>query len=240
MKSFISIFIIIMITSFFPAYASEYKPWSENVFTYIKDKYGQDAEKRMRYLHKLIIENQNKTDQEKLILVNNTFNQFPWISDKSKWQQADYWASPLEVITTFGGDCEDITFAKWTMLRHLGIDKDQLYFAYVVQKQSKQAHMVLLYKETPNVALDESKVYILDNMDPDVKLAKDRMDLKGVYAFKPSGEIYLIHDDGKKRSISGYLSSRHFKSLGELRRKFHQDREDLKKINNNEYLLPEL
>src|SRR5438128_1392962 len=104
-----------------PCYAAPYKPWSEKLYAYVNKTYGSDAEKRMRYLNKLATQNQDKTDFEKLTLTNNTFNLFPWIADKNKWQKSDYWATPLEVITTFGGDCEDMVFGKWMMLRHLGM-----------------------------------------------------------------------------------------------------------------------
>lgn len=86
-------------------FAKEYQPWSEDVFTYVNEQYGEQAEKRCRYLHKLILENQGKTTKAKLDLVNQTLNHLPWIADQQHWQFADYWATPLETLVTFGGDC---------------------------------------------------------------------------------------------------------------------------------------
>lgn len=232
--------IIITLLSIPTVLANEYKPWSENLFSYIKNEYGEDAEKRMRYLNKLALENQDKTDMEKLELAHRTINQFPWISDQAKWKQADYWATPLEIITTFGGDCEDMVFAKWLLLRHLGVSKEHLYFAHVTLKGANQAHMVLLYQVDPDVQLDESQVYIIDNMDPDIRLAKERKDLKGVYALHPSGTIYGLKGEGADTTITNELSARQFKSFAELKEKFLEDREHLKDINDGEYLLPEL
>lgn len=239
MKLAIILLIIFNLASF-PCYATKYKPWNENLFVYIKREYGDESEKRMRYLHKLIIENQDKTDLEKLTLVNNTFNLFPWISDKNKWNKDDYWATPLEIITTFGGDCEDIVFAKWIMLRHLGIAKNKLFFGYVKIKELNQAHMVLLYKENPDIPFGKAKVYLLDNMDGEVRLAKDRKDLQGVYIFDTTTTIFTMQDDGEKRELSSILKPRHFKNLDDLRARYSESREKLKKANNGEYLLPEL
>lgn len=223
-----------------PCYAAPYKPWNENLFVYIKKEYGDEAEKRMRYLHKLIIENQDKTDLEKLILVNNTFNLFPWISDKDKWLKADYWATPLEIITSFGGDCEDIAIAKWIMLRHLGVDKNKLFFAYVKIKHMNQAHIVLLYKADPDKLFDQSTVYLLDNMDGDVKLGKERKDLQGIYFFDTYGKIYTIKDDGVKREHASVIEPGHLKSLNEFKKRYAESREKLKEANDGEYLLPNL
>lgn len=228
------ILLIIYNIAILPCYASEYKPWSEEIYAYINKEYGDEAQKRMRYLNKLVVENQDKTDFEKLTLVNNTFNMFPWISDQIKWKQADYWASPLQIITTFGGDCEDMVFGKWMMLRHLGIEKDKLLFAYVIMTQSNQAHMVLIYRENPAVPLSrESKMYVLDNMEGEVKLAKSRKDLKSIYIFDSSGTIYGINDDGVKREVSNILKPSHFKNFDVMKAKIIEDRMKLKKIDNS-------
>lgn len=229
-----------------PSYGADV--WSENVFSYVKNKYGDDAEKRMRYLNKIIIDNQNKTDLEKLEIANNTINLFPWIADKSKWNQTDYWATPIETIATFGGDCEDMVFAKWLLLRHLGIKKHHLYYAYVKLGNTDKAHMVLLYNSTPNLALDKSKVYVLDNMDREVKLVGDRPDLEGVYVIDPDNKILIITKDKtqlnekhkNKHNIEQVLSAKHFKKFSELKAHFMKDREQFKELNDGQYLLPDL
>ena len=58
-------------------FAATYNPWSENVFASINKEYGAQAEKRVRYLHAIILENQNKPVDEKLKLVNDTMKKFP-------------------------------------------------------------------------------------------------------------------------------------------------------------------
>lgn len=234
------IILIICQAVILPCYAGEYKPWSEKLFTYIHKAYGEDAEKRMRYLNKLVIENQNKTDFEKLTITNNTFNLFPWISDKSLWEKSDYWATPLEVITTFGGDCEDMVFGKWMMLRHLGIPKDKLLFAYVIIKQTKQAHMVLLYRTDPTIPLGKSDIYVLDNMEGEIKLGKDRKDLQGIYIFDSAGTIYGINDDGVKREVSNIIKPNHFKNIDDLKARIREGRKKLKEHDGEDYVLPDL
>ncbi len=223
-----------------PCYAAEYKPWGEKIYAFVNKTYGNEAEKRMRYLNKLLVENQDKTDFEKLTLTNNTFNLFPWIADENKWKKADYWATPIEVITTFGGDCEDMVFGKWMMLRHLGISKDKLLFAYVIIKHQQQAHMVLLYRDNPDVPLGKSKIYVLDNMEGEIKLAKDRKDLKGVYIFDSTGAIYGLKDNGVKREVTNILKPRHFKNYDDLKTRILESREKLEEIDDEDYLLPEL
>ncbi len=235
----IIILLIICNATILPCYASD-KQWSEKLFSYVNKKYGDEAEKRMRYLNKLVIQNQDKTDLEKLTLTNNTFNLFPWIADKNKWKKEDYWETPLELVTTFGGDCEDMVFGKWMMLRHLGISKDKLLFAYVIIKQTNQAHMILLYRDNPDVPLGKSKIYVLDNMDGEVKLAKDRKDLKGVYIFDSSGAIYGVQDDGVKREVTNIIKPGHFKNYDDLKARILQGRKELKENDGEDYLLPDL
>jgi predicted transglutaminase-like cysteine proteinase len=139
-------------------YAAEYQPWSENVF-----------------LHNLIVENQKISVPEKLQLVNDTMNHLPWISDEKHWKSADYWATPLETITTFGGDCEDIAIAKWVVLNHLGINGKYLQLAYVKIKKTGENHMVLLYIDQPNLPPEQQKALVLDILCPGYK--------KGIGAF---------------------------------------------------------
>lgn len=235
-----NIFLCLVLVCSFNCHATEYKPWNENLFSYIKEQYGEDAEKRMHLLHNLILNNQDKTEMEKLDLVNNALNIVPWIADKNLWKEADYWASPLEVVTTFGGDCEDISFTKWITLRHLGIPKDKLYFGYVQLTEYDQAHMVLLYKVSPELPFGESKVYILDNVDPEIKLAKERNDLKGVYIIAPSGELTTLKNIDGEYTEAKIFDGRKLKNYKNFRKKFFEDREKLKEVNGGEYLLPDL
>lgn len=86
----------------------EQQPLSEEVFIQIDSEFGAEASKRMRYIHQTIQDNYSKPGREKLEIVNNTLNAFPQISDSRNWDTDDYWAAPLETLTKFGGDCEDM------------------------------------------------------------------------------------------------------------------------------------
>lgn len=52
--------------------------------------------------------NHEKPVMEKLKLTNDYLNNIPWIADPDLWKREDYWATPFETLTTFGGDCEDM------------------------------------------------------------------------------------------------------------------------------------
>ena len=175
-----------------PAFGkNEFVPWEDGVFIEVEKKHGTAAAARLRKVHDFIIANQFKPVKEQLELVNDFSNRLPWIADPDIWKLEDYWATPFETITTFGGDCEDIAIVKYMLLRLMGIPDDKLGFAYV-QTSSKERHMILIYKEAKNIP-----GLILDNQNPDVLSAKKRRDLLAIYAFKNDGTLYLITDDGK-------------------------------------------
>ena len=191
---------ILTLTGVTPAF-SEYQPWSENVFHYISQEYGPDAEKRLRYLHSMVIENQDLPVMEKVELVNKTLNHLPWIADSTHWKQADYWASPMETIATFGGDCEDIAIVKWVVLVHLGVTREHLRLAYVKIKKTGENHMVLLFVKNPSSPIEELEIYVLDNYVEDVKRGSERKDLLAVYVTDADGNIVLLDEKEGERSI---------------------------------------
>jgi len=231
------IFSLAMFLAAGPAW-SEYQPWSENVFTHISQAYGEDAEKRLRFLHTLILDNQDLPDMEKVELVNKTLNHLPWIADSSHWKAADYWASPMETIATFGGDCEDIAIVKWVVLVHLGITKDHLRLSYVKIRKTGENHMVLLYVKNPSVPPGEQEVYVLDNYVEEVMRGPERTDLLAVYVTDADGNIALINDKDGKRSIKGVYKDRKIKKLEELKLKIAEDRRKFLELNNGVPLIP--
>ena len=219
--------------------AAPYRPWSENVFVYVKQHFGDQAAKRMRYLHGIILENQDKQPMEKLQIVNDTLNRLPWIADEIHWKNADYWATPIETIATFGGDCEDIAIVKWVMLRHLGISANKLRLAYVKIKQSGESHMVLVYIEDPTQPPGKSTVYVLDNYMPEIKKGSERTDLLAVYLTDAEGTVTLIADNGTDRTVKGVYEKRKMKKLEDLKQKIESNRKKSAEINDGFPLLPE-
>ena len=141
------IFVLMILAGAAPAFTDHaFEPWEDEVFVAIGKEYGPDAEHRIRTIMELIIANHEKPVMEKIRLTNDILNNIPWIADPDIWKREDYWATPLETLTTFGGDCEDIAIAKYAMLRLMGIPDDNLGFAYV-ETRDKERHMVLIFKE---------------------------------------------------------------------------------------------
>ena len=199
-----------------PAFSAKFEPWHENVFAYIKQEFGDEAERRMRFVEKFILDNQDIPEMEKVIKTNEVSNHLPWIADAAHWKKSDYWATPLETITTFGGDCEDIALVKWVILRNLGISADNLALAYVKIKATGEDHMVLLYVAEPDAPAGQKEVYVLDNYVDEVKLAEERMDLLAVLALGTEGRIVLFNDDGKNRSVKASYTGRKVKKVEDL------------------------
>ena len=117
-------------------------------------------------------------EAKKLQVVNNFFNQIPFISDAIHWKQQDYWATPLELLGSNGGDCEDYSIAKYLTLRELGVADGKLRITYVKALKLNEAHMVLTYYSSPS-----AEPVILDNLEGDILPASQRKDLLPVYSF---------------------------------------------------------
>ena len=148
----------------------------------IEKKYGDYAKKRINSWMKVIQENKNKTELEKLEAVNLFFNLFEFMSDISHWGEQDYWASPLEFVVSGGGDCEDFSIAKYFTLLELGVPDEKMLITYVKAIEINQAHMVLTYYETPS-----SVPLVLDNLNGEMLPATKRPDLVPVYSFNGKG-----------------------------------------------------
>ena len=220
--------------------AATYQPWSENVFTHINKEYGVQAEKRMRLLHDFILENQEKSDKEKLRLVNDIMNKLPWIADEQHWKSADYWATPLETLTTFGGDCEDIAIAKLIVLRHLGIPREKLRLVYVRVKETGENHMVLAYVERIDLPREKRGKYswILDNINEKVLSFPERKDLIAIYAADGDGNVVVFKDSDEGPSILGVRENTKVKKLDEIKRKIQENMAEYEKLNDGRPLHP--
>ncbi len=216
-------------------------PWAEKFFHYVEQEYGADAGKRLRFIQDFILQNQNLPVMEKLSLVNTTMNRLPWIADASHWKSSDYWATPLQTITTFGGDCEDIAIVKWFVLNHLGIPNENLRLAYVKFRTSRGtygAHMVLLYLENSQLPLDQQDVYVMDNNVQEVKKGSERKDLFAVHLFDKDGNVVLITDNGVDRTVKEVLKEREIRQLSDLKRRIAEDREKYLEISGGKYFMP--
>lgn len=154
-------------------------------------KFDSDAGKRLLAWQDLIRQDTSKTDMEKLTKVNRFFNQIQFISDAIHWGTKDYWATPVELLASDGGDCEDFSLAKYFTLKALGVPESRLNLTYVKALQLNQAHMVMTYLKNPG---DEPLV--LDNLINEIKPSSQRTDLLPVYSFNGSG-LWIAKQRGR-------------------------------------------
>jgi predicted transglutaminase-like cysteine proteinase len=202
-------------------------PWSENVFIQIEKEYGIESGKRMRYLYDLIQTNQQKSVREKLEMVNTALNLFPWLSDKELWNEDDYWATPLETLARFGGDCEDMAIGKFVTLRLMGVPKRSLYLGYVYVRQSGEPHMVLVW-----VNDERTESLVLDHLDKKVKSGKDRKDLQAIYLFDADQKVILLNDENGERSIKAEVGKRKMSKLESIKQRIIENNEKYKQYND--------
>ncbi|MDX1351590.1 MAG: transglutaminase-like cysteine peptidase [Thiomicrorhabdus sp.] len=165
-----------------------------------KIKYGSRAAERLEQWQELVDNNQHKSEQEKLEIVNDFFNHVRFIDDIVHWNKKDYWATPLEMLATDAGDCEDYSIAKYFTLKALGVPESKLYITYVKAIRLNQAHMVLTYFKTP-----KSVPLVLDNINKRILEATRRTDLVPIYSFNGDG-LWLARQRGKGKSVSGGTS----------------------------------
>lgn len=205
-----------------------WEPWSESLFVQAEKEFGAEASKRLRYIHQIIQENYTKPEREKLDIVNSTLNAFEWISDKNNWNAEDYWATPLETLTKFGGDCEDMTIGKFMMLRMMGVPKQNLELAYVKVKKTGESHMVLVW-------LNDSKTenLVLDNLDKTIKSGKERTDLIAIYLTDADGNFTLLDDHDGKREIKTEIKTSKFEKLNKIKSQIMNNHEKYKQYNGN-------
>ncbi|MCG8426108.1 MAG: transglutaminase-like cysteine peptidase [Chromatiales bacterium] len=175
---------------------------TDEVIAWVKEKYGDDAGLRVEAWRALMRDHQNRSEGEKLKLVNDFFNDIPYYSDQRLWGQEDYWATPIEALTRQGADCEDYSIAKYFTLREMGVADEKLRIMYVKALNLNQAHMVLTYYPTPT-----SIPKVLDNLNGRILSASRRSDLAPVYSFNADG-LWLAKNQGKGKKVgsSGRLS----------------------------------
>lgn len=150
------------------------------------ERYGQRAANTVSAWRRMLEESRNLSEQEKLNAVNTFFNRRVMFEDDIVvWQQADYWATPLEFMGRGAGDCEDFSIAKYMSLLLLGIPNSRIRMIYVrarIGATRSVAHMVLGYYEQPT-----AEPQILDNLVESIRPASMRPDLAPVFSFNNEG-----------------------------------------------------
>lgn len=172
-----------------PPVAAGLVTFSQNLLDYVSRQFSPEAPKRLLIWQKLLNDmrgaeaigaTQSETKAESLTLrkINTFINQIPYYSDITHWRKEDYWATPVEMLASYGGDCEDYSIAKYLSLKELGIPIERLRITYVRAKNLNESHMVLAYYPTP-----DSEPLIMDNLIPELRPASQRPDLEPVYSF---------------------------------------------------------
>jgi predicted transglutaminase-like cysteine proteinase len=155
---------------------------SDEVIQSFNATYGRKATKRLNEWQEIMQNNLASAEETKRKAANDFFNRIPWLTDDEHWGQADYWATPLEMIGTHGGDCEDYSISKYFTLLELKVPKERLLITYVRAPALKQTHMVLAYYPTPS-----ADPLILDNDNQTIMRGSERTDLIPVYSFNGDG-----------------------------------------------------
>ncbi len=148
----------------------------------VRERYGEPAVERVLNWQKLMQDNRDKGEADKLSAVNSFFNRLKFRPDSITWDKNDYWATPIEAMGKGAADCEDYSIAKYFTLRELGVPDEKLRIMYVKALRLNQAHMVLTYYPKP-----DGMPLVLDNLNPRILPADKRTDLAPVYSFNGDG-----------------------------------------------------
>ncbi len=153
------------------------------------ERYGPRAADTVVAWRRMLEASRALGEPDKLEAVNTFFNRrILFEDDMVVWQQADYWASPLEFMGRGAGDCEDFAIAKYMSLLLLGVPNERLRMIYVRARfggpssSQSQAHMVLGYYAQPL-----AEPLILDNLIGSIRPAAQRSDLTPVFSFNHEG-----------------------------------------------------
>ena len=162
-------------------------PLTNKTITKITTKYRGSAKQRVLAWQNLIVSAINKSEAEKVGLVNEFFNQVRFVTDQEHWGENDFWATPLEMLATNGGDCEDFSIAKYFTLKVMGIPVERLRITHVITKKLKQSHIVLTYYPVVEQSSLDAGPLVLDNLKEMVAPLSQRSDLLPVYSFNSQG-----------------------------------------------------
>lgn len=178
-----------------------------------RELYGIAAAERLTHWQNLMTYSRKLPEAQKLVEVNDFFNRMRFVHDIDHWGEEDFWATPVELLASGAGDCEDFSIAKYFTLRELGVADEKLRITYVKAVELDQAHMVLSYFASPG-----AEPLILDNLVREIRPASDRKDLVPVYNFNGDG-LWLSRQRGEGVRIG---ESTKIKTWTELRRRLQK------------------
>lgn len=153
----------------------------------VRQRFGTHAVERVQAWRRLLDRDLfGISEQARLERVNRFFNRIPSVEDQTNWGQRDYWATPVELLASNGGDCEDYALAKYFTLKAAGVPTERLRITYVrawiARDKRVESHMVLAYYPFP-----DADPLILDNLDGSIRAAAERTDLTPTMGFNADG-----------------------------------------------------
>lgn len=175
--------------------------FSANLLAYVEKRWGREAVPRLLVWQRVVRDTKAATasgrpDSAGLKVVNGFFNQVPYFNDIKHWGVDDYWATPTEMLGSFGGDCEDYSIGKYLSLKESDISIEKLRITYVRALKLGESHMVLAYYPTP-----DADPLILDNLIGDIRPASQRTDLEPVYSFNDD-DLWITNGANRKGGAS--------------------------------------
>jgi predicted transglutaminase-like cysteine proteinase len=106
------------------------------------------------------------------------------MSDWTQYGYADFWASPLQTLSSAAGDCEDYAIVKYVALRHLGIARDDLRLLIVRDNLRQAEHAIVgVHYEGEWLILDNRTMAMLTAEQSRYYFPLFVMDYQGVRAF---------------------------------------------------------
>lgn len=188
----------------------------ERLIALVAERHGQAAAGRLRQWRELVRQLHGMHEEKRVELVNRFFNRIPSKTDREHWGREDYWASPLEMLISNGGDCEDFALAKYFTLRAAGVPNERLRVTYVrawiAREQRVESHMVLSYYPFP-----DSDPFILDNLVTEVRPASERSDLTPTLGFNAEG-LWSAKQRGQTGRLGEVTRLGHWNDLRERMR----------------------
>ncbi len=117
--------------------------------------------------------------QERVALVNDTFNHVTYVAAQKNWGNPGYWETPFEFLSK-GGQCQDYAIAKYLALLDSGVPEDQMRFVVVRDIARSLDHAVTVVKV-------DGEEMVLDNLAAEVKPAGQDEQYTPYYALNDRG-----------------------------------------------------
>jgi predicted transglutaminase-like cysteine proteinase len=141
----------------------------------------------------------------KAFAVNHTVvHEVAYTPDPEQYNEADYWASPIETALNKKGDCEDFALLQHAILRHLGVPENKMFIVLVNQSGKADVgpnHAVVMIDMAEEGQSPE--YYILNDIRP--LLIADNAAIEKIWR-APGGEkaSYVLFD---ARNMEGFWTT---------------------------------